>query len=46
MISLPLTKPELETIINILKGSNPSLYAKLWAYKMNYLNKEKTNGLS
>jgi hypothetical protein len=46
MIQLPITKKELEIIIKSLKSSNPNLYAKLWAYKMNSLNKEKKNGLS
>ena len=46
MINLPITEKELETIILTLKGSNPSLYSKLWTYKMNDLNKEKKNGLS
>ena len=44
-MELPITKKELETIINILKGPQPALYAKLWSYKMNILNKEKKDGL-
>jgi hypothetical protein len=39
-MELPITKKELEIIINTLKGPQPSLYAKLWSYKMNYLNKK------
>jgi len=46
MIPLPITEKELETIIITLKGSHPSLYAKLWTYKVNDLNKEKKDGLS
>ena len=46
MIKLPVTENEFEIIIKVLKQTNPPLYAKLWAYKMNYLNTEKTNGLS
>jgi hypothetical protein len=45
-LQLPITESELETIIITLKGSHPALHAKLWSYKMNYLNKEKSNGLS
>jgi hypothetical protein len=45
-IELPITERELETIITTLKGVHPTLYAKLWSYKMNTLNKEKTDGLS
>jgi hypothetical protein len=47
-MELPITEKELEIIINMLKGTQPSLYAKLWSYKMNYIirNKEKNNGLS
>ena len=40
-MNLPITKKELEIIIGVLKGSHPNLYAKLWSYKLNYLNKEK-----
>jgi hypothetical protein len=45
-MDIPLTEKEFEMLIKILEGSYPSLYAKLWTYKMNYLNKEKKNGLS
>jgi hypothetical protein len=45
-IELPITEKELETIIITLKKIHPSLYAKLWAYKMNYKNKEKKDGIS
>lgn len=45
-MNLPITPKELESIIQLLKGPNPKLYAKLWSYKINCLNKEKTNGLS
>ena len=41
-MQLPINEKELEIIMKLLKGSQPSLYAKLWGYKMNYLNKEKT----
>ena len=46
MIQLPINEKELETIILTLKSAYPTLHAKLWSYKINYLNKEKNNGLS
>ena len=46
MIRLPITEKELEIIIGTLKGPHPALYAKLWTHKMNFLNKEKKDGLS
>ena len=46
MLKLPLTEKDLEKIIEITKGSHPELYAKLWSYKMNYMNKEKKHGFS
>ena len=46
MILLPINEKELDTIIITLKGSHPTLYSKLWTYKMNTLNKEKKDGLS
>jgi hypothetical protein len=46
MITLPITENELQIIMDTLKRSQPSLYAKLWGYKMNILNKEKKNGIS
>ena len=46
MIQLPITERELDLIILNLKKTNPHLYAKLWTYKVNYMNKEKNNGLS
>jgi len=47
-MELPITQKEFETIINTLKGVHPTLYAKLWSYKMNCIikNKEKNNGFS
>ncbi len=45
-IQLPINEKELDIIIKNLKGSQPGLYAKLWSYKMNYLNQEKKDGLS
>ena len=45
-MDLPITEKEFEIIITNLKGSQPALYAKLWSYKINYLNKEKKNGFS
>ena len=45
-MDLPISKKELEVIIKTLKSSNPSLYNKLWSYKINYLNKEKKDGFS
>jgi len=46
MIKLPISEKELEIIISTLKGPHPTLYAKLWTHKMNFLNKEKKDGLS
>jgi hypothetical protein len=46
MIKLPLSEKELDEIIQILKRTNSKIYAKLWSYKINYLIKEKNNGLS
>lgn len=40
-LELPITESEFEIIIQTLKQSQPTLYAKLWAYKFNYLKKEK-----
>jgi hypothetical protein len=42
---LPIDKKELETIIEILRNVHPTLYTKLWTYKINYL-KEKKDGFS
>jgi hypothetical protein len=42
-MELPITKKELDIIINILKGPQPALYAKLWSYKINVLNDEEKN---
>lgn len=39
MINLPINEKDLEKIIATLKKSYPDLYAKLWCYQMNYLNK-------
>lgn len=41
-MQLPINQKELEIIITTLKGPHPALYAKLWSYKMNILNKEKS----
>ncbi len=46
MIKLPLSEKEFDEILELLKRSNRKIYAKLWSYKINYLNKEKNNGLS
>jgi hypothetical protein len=40
-MKLPINEKELEEIILSLKKTNPTLYSKLWTYKINYLNKEK-----
>ena len=43
MIKLPIDKKELDIIMELLEKSktdNWSLWAKLWSYKMNVLNKE------
>jgi hypothetical protein len=45
-MDLPLDIKDLDKIINLLKNTYPELYAKLWAYKINYLNREKNDGLS
>lgn len=45
-MKLPLTEKELDTIILTLKCLHPSLYAKLWSYKINTLDKEKKDGFS
>ena len=45
-MQLPLTDKELDTIILTLKSVHPTLYSKLWAYKFNYLKKEKNDGFS
>ena len=42
-IELPITKKDLDAIIEALKGPHPDLYAKLWCYKINYMNKEKND---
>jgi len=39
-MNLPITRGEFEVILKSLKFSHPSIYNKLWSYKMNYLNKE------
>jgi hypothetical protein len=41
MIKLPITENELEMIMSGIKSSNPQLYAKLWSYKFNVLNKKE-----
>jgi len=45
-MKLPITMGEFEKIMKSLKRSYPSIYNKLWSYKMNYLNKENKDGLS
>jgi len=41
MINLPINQKELDKIIEMLKYSQPAIYAKLWSHKINCLNKEK-----
>jgi hypothetical protein len=41
MMKLPITDKELDTIMELLRHSNPELYAKLWSHKINFLNKGK-----
>ena len=41
MITLPITDKELDKIIECLKPNNKQLYAKLWSYRINVLNKQK-----
>jgi hypothetical protein len=41
MINLPINQKELDKIIELLKHTQPDLYAKLWSYKINCLNGEK-----
>ena len=38
-MELPINEKELNTIILFLKEKNSPLYAKLWSYKINNLNK-------
>jgi hypothetical protein len=45
-MDLPINEKELDIIIKSLKVSNPTLFSKLWSYKINYLNKENGNGFS
>jgi hypothetical protein len=43
MIELPINENELDKIISAMRFNDDSaLYHKLWMYKMNYLNKQKT----
>ena len=42
-MELPITEQELNSIIELLKHKIPTLYNKLWLFKM---SKGKTNGLS
>ncbi len=42
-MELPINEKELDTIISAMRlGGDSALYQKLWTYKMNYLNKEKS----
>lgn len=48
-MDLPITKNELDIIIEMLKNKNPHLYNKLWSYRFNLKNtaENKSNyGLS
>jgi hypothetical protein len=45
-MNIPINEKELDVIINLLNKRVPNLYAKLWAYKINYLKKESKNGFS
>jgi hypothetical protein len=45
VINLPINLSEYDKILEYLpKDSN--IFKKLWSYKVNYLIKEKNNGLS
>jgi hypothetical protein len=46
MMQLPVTDKELDTIILTLKSVHPTLYAKLWTYKINKLKESKKDGFS
>jgi hypothetical protein len=42
-MKLPINEKELTTIINaLLHGGNTALYQKLWTFKINYINNQKT----
>jgi len=45
MIELPISIKEYQTILDSLPKDS-ELFKKLWCYKLNYLNKEKKDGLS
>lgn len=43
MMELPIDKQEFDVILKLLekhKGDHWGLWAKIWSYKMNVLNKE------
>ena len=44
-MELPITKEELDLIIELLKYENHKLYNKLWSYRINYLQLDKQNDL-
>ena len=42
-MELPINEKELDTIISALRlGGDIALYQKLWTYKMNYLDNQKS----
>jgi|DEB0MinimDraft_10_1074344.scaffolds.fasta_scaffold09154_4 hypothetical protein len=45
-MNLPITIKDLNFILECIKYKNKNLYANLWSYKMNYLNKNKNIGES
>jgi len=40
-MELPINERELDLIIDYLKNKDPTLYAKLWAYKLNNLKRKE-----
>jgi hypothetical protein len=46
-MELPITKKELDIIIELVKNKNSQLYSKLWTYRFNFKNEDKkSNGFS
>ncbi len=43
IMELPITKKELDTIIEMVKHKNPDLYNKLWTYRVNCKTEDKKN---
>jgi hypothetical protein len=41
IMELPITKKELDFIIELVKHKNPELYNKLWTYRFNFKTGDK-----